>query len=310
MKFVAGLLGVVLVVGGVVGMSCIEKVKPGYVGVVYAPSQGVQKDVLSQGWHFVSPLDKVTSFSVATEQFMMSADKSEGSTANESIDVMCKDGQINIDFEMAYQFDREKVADLFATYRGMKGEDIVNTIIRPKLRTYITEVTSQYTVLEAHMEKKAQLNADVLTHISDKLEDFGIIVTSANIPQTRVSSEIEAAITRRTKAAQELEAAKQENERAKIEAERNRTVAQGEAEVRRVEAEAQAERITIKAQADADAIKIAADAQAEANKKLQQSLNKEILAQQYIEAWKSGGAQVPKIAGEGSNLVVTPDVLK
>lgn len=53
------ILGVVLIGGAAVGINCMEKVPAGYVGVVYNFSSGISDQVLSQGWHLVSPTRKL-----------------------------------------------------------------------------------------------------------------------------------------------------------------------------------------------------------------------------------------------------------
>lgn len=274
-KVLGTVVGMVLVGGLVVGVTSIEKVKPGYVGVVYSPSKGVAEQVLNQGWHFVTPFKKVTPFTVATEQIYMSADKREGSKENDSLDVVCKDGKMNVDLEMAYSFDAEMIPEVFAKNKGMSGEAIVDTKIRGKIKTYVNEVTSKYTVMEAYIEKKSDLNKDLLKRLQDGLKPYGIIVESANFSTTRVDKQIEDAILRRSKAAQELEAAKQEQEKATVESERNKVVAEGKAEVQRIEAEAKAE----------------------ANKKIETSLTKEMLQQQWIEKWDG---KLPQVSGSDS----------
>ena len=104
-KIGAILAGLVIVVGAVSVAICTEKVPAGYVGVQYSMSGGISDEVLSQGWHIVSPTKKVSLYSVATEQLFMSADEKEGSKDDDSFDVVCKDGVLNVDFEMSYSFE-------------------------------------------------------------------------------------------------------------------------------------------------------------------------------------------------------------
>ena len=113
-KIGAILAGLVIVVGAVSVAICTEKVPAGYVGVQYSMSGGISDEVLSQGWHIVSPTKKVSLYSVATEQLFMSADEKEGSKDDESFDVVCKDGVLNVDFEMSYSFDAVKVPNIFS----------------------------------------------------------------------------------------------------------------------------------------------------------------------------------------------------
>ena len=75
-KTIGGLLAGAVIVGGIIGGTiCTERIPAGYVGVQYSVNGGVQDEVLTQGWHLVSPTKKVTLYSVATETFVMSAPK-------------------------------------------------------------------------------------------------------------------------------------------------------------------------------------------------------------------------------------------
>ena len=267
-----GIIGITLA-GGVVGaFLCIERIAPGYVGVVYSPSSGVEQETLTQGWKLVMPWEKVTQYSIATEQMFLSADEREGSKENDSFDVMCKDGKMNVDFEMSYSFDAAKVPELYTKYRGMKGEDIINTIVRGKVKTFANEVTSQFTVIEAHMEKKAEVNKMLTEHLRKQLEQYGIQVESANLTRTSVNKEVEAAITERSKASQQLQAEKQKKEKAVIEA----------------------ERLKIEAQGKADANLINAEGQSKANKVLNESLTPNLIQMEKAKKWNG---ELPKVTG-------------
>ena len=59
-KIGAIFLGIAMVVGIILTLMCIECVPAGYVGVVYNMSGGVDGEILTQGWHMVSPTKKVT----------------------------------------------------------------------------------------------------------------------------------------------------------------------------------------------------------------------------------------------------------
>lgn len=238
-------IGAILVAAGIVGgiifgIAGAERIKPGYVGVVYSMNGGIEDDVKTQGWKWIGPGKKVTQYSVATEQLYMSADKKEGSKEDDSFDIMTKDGKLNVDFEMSYSFDADKVPDLFTRYRGMSGQDVMDNIIRGKIKTYISEVTTQFTVLEAHMEKKGELNKAILEHLKTQLAEFGVTVESANITRTKPDAAVEQAIIERSKIAQELEAEKQKQEKTLLEAETKRIAAEGDAAAKVIAAEAEA----------------------------------------------------------------------
>lgn len=262
----------------VFGIMCTTRIPAGYVGVVYSAS-GIEDKVLSQGWRFILPGKKVTKYSIATEQLYLSADAKEGSKDDDSFDVMCKDGKLNVDLEMSYSYDAEKVSTVFTRYRGMSGQDVINNIVRGKIKTFTNEVTSQYSVLEAHMEKKGELNKTLTEHLQSKLIEYGITVESATLTRTKADPAVEAAITERSKAAQELEAEKQKQEKALLEAETKKIQAEG----------------------DATAQIIAAEAEAEANKAKQASITDELIRMTEAEArLKHGWVEVT-----GANTVVT-----
>lgn len=275
----AGVAAAILIGGTIFGLISMERIKPGYVGVVYSMNGGIQDEVITQGWKFIGPGKKVTQYSIATEQLYLSADEKEGSKDNDSFDVMCKDGKLNVDLEMSYSFDAEKVPDVFTRYRGMDGQDVIDNIVRGKIKTYVNEVTSQFTVLEAHMEKKGELNRAITEHLKNMLVEFGVTVESANITRTQPDAAVEAAIVERSKAAQELEAEKQRQEKAKLEAETKKISAQGEA----------------------DAALIKAQGEAAANEALQKSITDELIRMTEAEARVKHGW----ITVTGADTIVT-----
>lgn len=265
----ATVLGMLITGSIAFGIVSMEHIKAGYVGVVYDMNGGVEDKVLTQGWKFVGITKHVTKYSVATEQLYMSEDKREGSKENDSFDVICKDGKLNVDFEMSYHFDADKVPFVFTRYRGMDGQEVVDNIVRGKIKTYTNEITSEYTVLEAHMEKKGELNKAITEHLKDRLSNFGITVESANLTQTRAESNIQKVINKRSESAQEIEVEKQKQEKAKMEAETKKIKAEGEAE----------------------ALRIKAKAEADANRELQKSLTPELIKKLEIEKWNGSKAE-------------------
>lgn len=278
-KIGATVLGVAIVAGAVGTMMCTERISAGYVGVRYSLSGGIKDDVLGQGYHVISPLESVTKYSVATEQLYMSKDKKEGSEDDDSFDVVCKDGKMNVDLELSYSFDPDRVADVFKKYRGMSGETVMHDIIRGKIKTYISEVTSKYTVLEAYMGKKAQLNKDITEYLREKLDVFGVTIESATISRASVDESIAKAITDRSRTAQELEVEKQKQEKAKLQAETALIEAKGKAEKLAIQTEAEAKR----------------------NKEISESITPELLKKWEMDARKEHGW----ITVSGANTVVT-----
>lgn len=268
-KLLGGFLTGTLLIGGVVGgVFCTERIPAGYVGVQYSVNGGVEDDVLPQGWHLVSPMKKVTLYSVATETFVMSADEREGSRDNESFDLTCSDGTVNVDFEMQYTFDPDKVTSVFNKYRGVDGETVISTNLRSKIKTIANEVLSKYSVLEAHLEKKSEVNKALTEALRKELGRLGIYVESATLPATRVSENIQKSIDTRTQKAQELEAEKLNQEKALLEQE------------------------TARINAETERIK---------NEEISKSLTKEMLIQQFLDKWDG---ILPQVMSEDAKPVL------
>ena len=59
------MLAIILIVVLVLCGMCIEKIPAGYAGVVYNMSGGIEDEILTQGWNFVSPSKKVTIYSIS-----------------------------------------------------------------------------------------------------------------------------------------------------------------------------------------------------------------------------------------------------
>lgn len=267
-KTLGGVLAGIILIGGVAGsLICTKKIPAGYVGVQYSMNGGVKDEILTQGWHIVSPTKKVTLYSVATETFVMSQDERAGSKDNESFDLTCSDGVVNVDFEMQYNFDANQVTNVFTKYRGVNGETVISTNLRSKIKTIANEVLSRYTVLEAHLEKKSEVNKALTEALREELGKLGIFVESATLPATRVSESIQNSINARTQKAQELEAEKLNQEKALLEQE------------------------TARINAETEKIK---------NEEISKSLTKEMLMKMAIEKWDG---KLSTVNGSGVNPI-------
>lgn len=273
--FIGAIVVTTTVLGGsAFALLCTERVPAGYVAGQYSMNGGVKQEVLPPGWHLVSPAIKTSLYSTATEQLIWSADKEEGSKDDESFDVTCRDGKLKAEFEMSYSFDADVIPMIMEKYRGISGEDIVNTKLSAKIRSYITEETSKFTIMDAYLEKKSELNKSIFDRLKKELKTYGITVESANLITTP-DDKLAKTIAERAESNEKLEKIKLDKQIAQEEAEKKKIEAQGKAEAAIIEAEGKAE----------------------ANKVLQQSLTSELLKQQAIEAWKAGGSQVPQVVG-------------
>lgn len=292
-KIGAVILGVAMLIGLVVSMSCLERVPAGYVGVVYNMSGGVDGEVLTQGFHLVSPTKKVTTYSIGIEQSYLTSEDKGDSQKDESFSIPTSDGKtVRVNLEFSYKFDVEKVADTFVQFKGRSGEDIKNTFIKPKVVAWTQEVSAKYPVTDIFGDKRTEINAELDVYLKEKFEPYGIIIDTVNFTDISVDDETAAAIQKKVTAQQELELANIEAETAKIQAEKDKQVALIEAEKNKETAMIQAEQAKIKAEGEAEAKRIAAEAEAEANRKIAASLTSELIEKIKYEAWDGALPQV------------------
>lgn len=264
---------VVACIGLVFLFLSIVQIDPGEVGVVYSVNGGVKGNVLEQGWHFKAPTDKVTRYKIISQQLCMSVDSVEGSPNDESFDVNCSDGIVNVDVEMTYSINKDDVVNVFNRYGGLSGEKIVNTYVRAKVKAYVKDVTSKYSVIEVVMDNRMEVNNAITDYLKDQLKVYGITVESVNLSRTDPDPEVLETIIERSNMAQQIELKKKEQEAIIIEAENKKIQAQGDADKKLIEANNEAEME-----------KVRADAEAYSNKVISESITAELIAMKEAEA--------------------------
>lgn len=285
-KIGAFVLGFMMVVAVIITAMCLEKVPAGYVGVVYNFSTGISDDVLSQGWHLVSPTKDVTIYSIGIEQSYLTSEDKGDSKKDESFNIPTSDGKtVRVDLEFSYKFDAERVANTFVQFKGRSGDDIKNSFIKPKVVAWTQEVSAKYPVTDIFGDQRTAINAELDSYLKEKFEPYGIIIDTVNFTNISVDDETAAAIQKKVTAQQELELANIEAQTAKIQAEKDKEVALIEAQKNKEAAAIQAEQKLIAAKAEADANRIAAEAEAEANRKIAASLTPELIAKIKYEQW-------------------------
>lgn len=300
--FLGGIIAGVIIFGGIIiGIACMKKVPAGYVGVVYNMNGGIEGEVLTQGWHLVSPTKKVTTYSIGIEQSYLTAEKKGDSADDESFSTPTADGKsLTVDLEFSYKFDQDRISDTFIMFKGQNGKTVKDTFIKPKMKAWAQEVTAKYPVTDVFGDKRQELNEALDIYLKEKFEPYGIIIDTVNFTNIDTDSETKAAIQKKVNAQQELELANIEAKTAKVQADKDKEVALIAAEKEKEMASIQAEQAKIKAEGEAEAIKIAAQAEAEANRKIAESLTPELIEKLKIEQWNGN---VPQVQGNGTPII-------
>lgn len=245
-----GVIAGVAIVGCVIGgAASIEKIPTGYTGVVYNMGGGVTGETLDEGWHLVAPTKKVKEFTVGNEQLLLTKDKREGSKKNESFKVStADDASISISFQMSYRFNQANVVDTYRKFKGMDGESIVNNRVKAVMKSKVSEVTTDYTMMDIYSGNRSEINNKLTDYLDREFQKtYGIEVLDASIIDVHPDDKLKQAIDNRVTALQKKQQAQAEQETAKVEAETNLIKANNEADIKVKQAEAEAKSNQLKA---------------------------------------------------------------
>ncbi|MCV3212490.1 prohibitin family protein [Plectonema radiosum NIES-515] len=166
-------------------------------------------------------------------------------------------------FAINFRLDPVKVVEV----RRKQGtlENIVSKIIAPQTQEAFKIAAAKRTVEEA-ITKRTELKEDFDQALSDRLEKYGIIVLDTSVIDLTFSPEFAKAVEEKQIAEQRAQRAVYIAREAEQEAQADVNRAKGRAEAQRLLAE------TLKAQG-----------------------GQLVLQKEAIEAWRSGGAQMPKV---------------
>ena len=294
-------LGVVIIILLIIGFSCAKKVPAGYIAIQYDMSGGVSDEVLSQGWHIVSPTKQVTLYSVGIEQSYLTAGENGDSKNDDSFEVPSSDGKgLKVDLTFTYRFDPERITQVFTRFKGQSGKEVRDSFIKPNIISWTKEVTAKYPVTDILGDERANLNIALSEYIKEKFDPYGIIVDNVSLIDIDADSETRASVQRKVNAQQELELAQIEQKTANVQAQKDKEVALVKAEQDKETAEIAAEQARIKAKGEADAIQIKAEAEAAANELIAKSLTPELIENNKISRWNG---EVPMVSGNGATIV-------
>lgn len=261
---------VVAIFVAIMFVSCIEVIDVGNVGVQYSAT-GVKDEVLTQGWHVMSPLVSVKQFPISQQQIVFSNDPADYNAkehADWSIDAPANGGTVKINLTVNYNFIPDRVVELYKRFNGMDGQAIVESRVQNSIIAYVKEVTPQFTVMDIYSDKKSEVNSAITEYLNEKLTDeYGINVISALVVDVQLDDTLMQKVRAKEQAKQDAEIA----------------------ELEKQTAIAQAETDKVKAQTEADIKMIQAQAEADANKVISESITPNLIAMEEVEAHKIHG---------------------
>lgn len=229
---------------------CTERIPVGYEGVIYSMNGGATGETIGQGWHVISPTKKVKLFTVGNEQLVLTKDKREGSKSNDSFRVSTSDdATIAISFQMSYRFNPETLVDTYKKFKGMSGEDIVERRVKAVMKSKVSEVTTEYSLMDIYSGNRSEINHKITEYLNKEFSKaYGMEVLDASIIDVHPDKQLRQTINNRVEALQKKQQAQAEQETAKVEAETALIKARNEAEITIAKAKAEAEANKVKAE--------------------------------------------------------------
>lgn len=272
-----------ITVGGIIALAivfailCSVRVPAGYVAVQYDLNGGVRDEVLTQGWHFISPTVHTTKYTVGIEQSYLTSDDRGDSEKDESFVASSAEGKaLGIDLTFTYQYQPENVAEVFVRFKGQSGKEVRDSFIKPNIISWSKEVIAKYNVADIIGAEKANVNIALTDYIQKKFLPYGITVSNVSLINVEVDEKTREVIN-------------------------NKIAAQQDAETQKIKNQTKVD----KAKADAEAKLISAEAEAKANELKKKQLTKELLTEMYIDKWdgklpnvQSGDSMILDLGGE------------
>lgn len=241
--------GIILFFAIICMVICIERVPVGYEGVIYSMNGGATGETIGQGWHIVSPTKKIKLFTIGNEQLVLTKDRREGSKGNDSFRVSTSDdATIAISFQMSYRFNSENLVDTYKKFKGMSGEDIVERRVKAVMKSKVSEVTTDYSLMDIYSGNRSEINHKITEYLDEEFgRSYGMEVLDASIIDVHPDKQLRQTINNRVEALQKKQQAQAEQETAKVEAQTALIKAQNEAEIAITKAKAEAEANRVKA---------------------------------------------------------------
>lgn len=266
-----------LVLATIIGVSSCERIDAGHVGVevdMYGSSKGVNGVTECTGWVFYNPITtKIYEFPVFIQHKEYKGEN--------SFTVNTKDGsEFHVSPIINYSIQRDKVPYIFSKYRRSL-EQIEEGFLKTAVYDAFRLATNNYTAEDLISNRQAfEIKVRQLLESQILKEGFTINQFTSNL---EYPTSFKNAINAKNNAVQ-----------AALTAENQVKTAEAQAKIK-----------VAKAEGNAQATLTEARAEAESNRLRQSTLTPLLIQQQWIEAWKYGGSQVPTyMAGNGEKFMM------
>lgn len=229
----AGLLNKVGLAVVIIGLflSSIKIIEPGKVGVQTLFGK-VQNQILESGLHLINPAVEVTTFSIQTENYTMSAKDNEGQQqGDDAIRVLSSDGlEVTIDLSVLYKVDPNKAPFILQNI----GEKFEDKIVRPVARTVIRDNAVNYQAVDLYSVKRQEFQDKIFRTISQNFAKNGLELQQILVRNITLPASVKASIESKINAEQEAQKMQFVLQKERQEADRKRVEAQGIADYQKI----------------------------------------------------------------------------
>jgi regulator of protease activity HflC (stomatin/prohibitin superfamily) len=288
-RVVYGVIGlIILVVVASFAFGSFVTVPAGYKGVLL--TWGAPSGEFDPGLHFKLPVAQ--SVAIVSLQ-VLKAENQESAASSDLQDV-------STTVALNYQVDPNYVAYIYTNFRDTNGAQ--SGVIAPAVQESVKAVTAKFTASDL-IDKREDVRVGIQTLLSEKLNQFHILVTAVSITNFEFSPSFTAAIE--AKVTQQQKALEAQNKLLQIQYEAQQQVIQAQAarNATIVTAEGAARARVIAAQAEANATIAVAQATAEQVKLINDQLNAAPNYLQYIYLKQWNGVLPTTILGSNTTVL-------
>ncbi|MEI6776624.1 MAG: prohibitin family protein [Chloroflexales bacterium] len=276
-----------------------RSIRPGYVGIVFdKASHDVTAGALEPGWAFINPLTQaIQEYPVTIQNYAMVLKSTEGSTTgDDSIKIQSSEGQqLNLDVVIQYQVIRDRAGQLYQDWGGADISVVEDRVVRQYTRTQVPAIAAGYTWEQVVSSQRAEMTTKITEVLRTEFDRRHLNLISFGIREVHLPETLQQALNNKIQAQQQAEQQKYQLEQARIKADQDKVVAQG-----------QAQAIQAQAEGEAAATRIRADAQSEANLKLAASLTPALIQYEQLQRWDG---KLPLFTGGATPLINASSII-
>lgn len=205
--------------------------------VVFSLSGGTRQGQLNEGTHLIVPfLQRAVFYDTRVQTYTMSGTNWEGEIkGDDSLKVLTSDGQeVKIEISIRFHPDRDKIFQLHQRV----GQDYLNKIIRPAVRSQTRVVIASYPVSDVYSTKRAEIERKIGEGLKAELGRSDIVLDEALLRDVAFSDAYAKAIEGKQIAQQQAQRMQYVLQTAQKEKEQR--ILQAEGEARAIELKGQA----------------------------------------------------------------------